>query len=796
MRRTIAGSFWTMVVLALLATLGTANGQAQIHFQDPLGDINNGRLPAASTPAIPHKVELIPPTAKPGEMVTLRVTVNPGEKAYTYSTSQEKNKGAATKIAITAGRGLEPVDDQFSANHKPKTVYEPLFGYDVEKYVKPVSWSRRFYIADNAQPADVSLTGELRYQICDERNCKPYKESFTVALGGAQTVENRYEYQIRPIRKVGQRQSPDNIAYRFRLTPENAKPGETVTLNISAKVDPAWHTFALIPGEQQPGKPTKITLETLEGLRPVGETFTPSKPYKAEKISIGDFSIEQNVHYGQINWTRKFTVLDSAESAGYGLRGTIDCQLCNEGTCLTPNPMSFALGTLWTVPVGGVPDDQTEFDEPVAAGPVAFDFKPPADTSSHGLVFYLISAFFGGMILNIMPCVLPVLAIKLLSFVQQAGEDRGRILALNVAYSVGVVGVFLILATLAVSIGLGWGGLFQNSEFNLVMACLVFAMGLSLLGVFEIPVPGFVGSAAGGQQQEGLLGAFLTGIFATLLATPCSGPFLGVTLGWSVQQSPTIVYLVWGTMGLGMAFPYLVFGLFPGAIKLLPKPGTWMVRFKELAGFVLMATVIFFVYFLEKTFVVPLLVMLLGIALGLWMLGSLYQTTSPPRHKNIVRVAAVSFIAIFCTVGYGMSQYKGSANELAWEGFSEERLLDSVANKKTVLVDFTADWCLTCKMVEKTALNTRRTKEFVEDNGVVTLYADYTNESAEIKAWLDKFDSESVPLTVIFPGNRPQEPILIRDLYSQSILLEKLQQAVELKTDSPVQTAGNPVTHQ
>ena len=133
-------------------------------------------------------------------------------------------------------------------------------------------------------------------------------------------------------------------------------------------------------------------------------------------------------------------------------------------------------------------------------------------------------AFLGGLILNVMPCVLPVIAIKVLSFVQQAGEDRGRIFLLNATYSLGVISVFMLLATLAAFFGTSWGGQFQSIEFLVAMSALVFVMGLSLLGVFEIPIPGFVGSSAGGHQ-EGLGGAFMTGIFATILATPCSGPF-------------------------------------------------------------------------------------------------------------------------------------------------------------------------------------------------------------------------------------------------------------------------------
>jgi thiol:disulfide interchange protein len=369
--------------------------------------------------------------------------------------------------------------------------------------------------------------------------------------------------------------------------------------------------------------------------------------------------------------------------------------------------------------------------------------------------------------------------IKILSFVKQAGESRGRIFALNLAYAAGVIGVFLALATLAVTLQKGWGELFQNSEFNLIMACLVFAMGLSLLGVFEIPVPGMVGSAAGAQTQQGLLGAFLTGILATLLATPCSGPFMGAALAWSVRETAGITFLIWGVMGIGMASPYLVFGAFPQALRWLPKPGAWMERFKEFSGFVLMGSVIFIITFLDQRYTIPLLIMLLGISVGLWMIGNLYDVNSHIRHKTLVRFTAVTLTVLICGVGFWLSRPASiEGGKLPWEPFTEARLNELRQQNKTVLIDFTADWCLSCKTNELVALNTPETLELVNKHDVVTLVADYTDPSDEIKIWLNKFDSVSVPLTVIFPGSRPNEPILIRDLFSQAMLLQQLEKAV------------------
>lgn len=291
-----------------------------------------------------------------------------------------------------------------------------------------------------------------------------------------------------------------------------------------------------------------------------------------------------------------------------------------------------------------------------------------------------------------MPCVLPVIAIKVLSFVQQAGESRSRILLLNLTYSLGVIAVFLLLASLAIlpnvvdlswffaKLGMDaskldrWGGLFQMTGFQVAMSCLVFAMGLSLLGVFEIPVPGMIGSAAGHQHQEGPLGAFLTGIFATLLATPCSGPFLGVTLGWSVKQPAHITYLVWSVMGLGMASPYVLLGFFPGWVKFLPRPGNWMVTFKEVCGFILMGTVIFLMSSLKANWILPLLILLLAIGFSLWMIGHLYTINSPGRRRWTVRTFAAIVSGLGCWMAMGLADEKPGVHELPWQAFDGVKL--------------------------------------------------------------------------------------------------------------------------
>jgi thiol:disulfide interchange protein len=472
-----------------------------------------------------------------------------------------------------------------------------------------------------------------------------------------------------------------------------------------------------------------------------------------------------------------------------------------DGTAVVPSDQGvFAAGD---VPLTSTAPAAT----PAVANAWADKIKPKrTDIAEGSLWWYLVNAFLGGIVLNFMPCVLPVIAIKVLGFANQAGESRGRVLVLNIAYSVGVIAVFVLLASLATLPGLisgwdsaiigintltgmsiptgnlDWGQLFQLPQFNVAMASIVFAMGLSLLGVFEIPVPGMVGNVQ--NHREGPMGAFLTGILATLLATPCTGPFMGAALSWSVTQSPAVIYAVWSTIGLGMAFPYILCGIFPKAVAWIPKPGMWMVRLKEFAGFVLMGTVVWIVSYLNITYVLPLLVILLGIAMSLWMISNLYNYSSTSRRKWTVRAfsAAIAVAAVYLasTTIFDVADDRARQNaedyiarsrlnidvpaapanraELEWVRFTGESLDSALSDGRTVFIDFTANWCNICKVNEAVVLNTEDTKQFFEELGVVAMKADMTNYSPELEEWKTKFGGSGLPHYVVISARDATNP--------------------------------------
>jgi thiol:disulfide interchange protein DsbD len=435
--------------------------------------------------------------------------------------------------------------------------------------------------------------------------------------------------------------------------------------------------------------------------------------------------------------------------------------------------------------------------------------------------------FVGGFILNFMPCVLPVIGLKILSFVQQSGQSRWRIFLLNLYYTLGLLAVFMVLAALAAlpQHGLGWGQLFSFVGFNVTLASVVFAMGLSFLGVWEIPVPGFVGGSKANKlaSQEGFTGAFSKGVVTTLLATPCSGPYLGSALLWGASQRPAMVFALFACIGLGMASPYLVIGAFPGLIRFLPKPGAWMDTFKQMMGFMLLATVIYILTFIPWSLVVPTVSLLGAIGTACWLIGrtpltaelseklqtwgmaaagltvatlmlfpgldrltggrvpvgSLSELMAGRYERDIERVMAER-LAKACKdeTKTGVVQHKEHApGELPWQPYSRAALVEATAAHKTVLVDFTADWCQTCKALEQFVLNTPETLRVIEANQVVTLQADWTHGSEEVTSMLETLGSKAIPVVAIFPADRPNQPIVLRNAYTRPTLLKALTEA-------------------
>jgi thiol:disulfide interchange protein len=266
---------------------------------------------------------------------------------------------------------------------------------------------------------------------------------------------------------------------------------------------------------------------------------------------------------------------------------------------------------------------------------------------------------------------------------------------------------------------------------------------------------------------------------------------LGPLFLYALSQTPPVAYTIYGCIGLGMGLPYLVIGAFPGLVRWLPKPGEWMETVKEVMGFVLLATVVYLFWAINPSYFVPTLGLLVAVWFGLWMVGRvpLYESTSKQLFAWARGIAAAAVLGWTAFALFGPASAAQKAEGLAWQPYSEPALQALQREGKTVMLDFTANWCLTCQYNTKFAIDTPKVKELVAKNGVVPMVADWTDQNAEIKAKLDELASRSIPLLAIYPAGRPGEVILLRDALVESQVLEALEKAGPSQS---ALTAGSP----
>ena len=520
------------------------------------------------------------------------------------------------------------------------------------------------------------------------------------------------------------------------VKPGVVNPGSTAQIFITITPLADYHIYPYADRDSQTfSKPTLIvTTKGFESGRPTTDAVIH------ETSSVQNLPPSQ-YHEGAVTWTVELTIPEDAEHGVKNLAGVIGYQACSTDLCDQPRAAEFvsklsvaSRSNSQIVPLSFRKSDyqvaaahaEQRFDaagrrkeHSIAVTPVADRSEKkqsmvkesgrdgtseqasvitdpsktaPLAQSSLGIFSILGSAFLAGLILNVMPCVLPVIGLKIMSFVTQAGESRARVFALNLWYSLGLMAIFMVLATMAVVLKLGWGEQFSSTTFNLVLVCVVYVFGLAMLGVWEIPIPGFVGTSKSldASEQEGAIGAFCKGALTTVLATPCTGPLLGPALTWAVKQPPLLTYTAFATVGLGMAFPYLLIGAFPQLISFLPKPGAWMNTFKQLMGFVLMGTVVFIFSFMDKQYLIEALALLVGLGMACWLIGKLPFSASLPEK---LRTWAISFAVVLLTaVTMFVVLPLLSSHELPWVEFDRKSLDQYRAEGHTLLVDFTADW--------------------------------------------------------------------------------------------------------
>ncbi len=385
--------------------------------------------------------------------------------------------------------------------------------------------------------------------------------------------------------------------------------------------------------------------------------------------------------------------------------------------------------------------------------------------------------FLGGLILNLMPCVFPVIGLKIMGFVQQAGADRrkvalhGMTFALGVLLSFGVLsGILFAAREAAGGSAIGWGYQLQNPWVVLGLMLLMFVLALNLFGVFEI---GTGATSIGGslQSKQGIAGSLFSGVLATLVATPCSAPFLGTAIGTAIALPAVQFFTAFAAMAIGLALPYLALSIFPNLVKLLPRPGAWMESFKQAMSFPLFATAGYLLWvYAGQIGLENLLSPIIGltlVAIAAWIQG---RWNLPHKSLRCRRLAGISAIVI-AVAGIWLAQ-PPKAQDLTWEPWSESRITELLAEQRPVYIDFTAQWCATCQVNKKRAY-TKEVVALMKQKRVAALKADKTNPNPEIEAALRKLGRSAIPVNVfIAPG---KEPVILPELLSPEDLLKLLK---------------------
>ena len=721
-------------------------------------------------------------TVAPGETVRLAVhlTQKPGWHTYWKSPG---DIGLPTDITWTVPAGAETTPYQYPVPHRYDVQGIISYGYDDQ-----VLYHTEVTLPDTLPSGTVTLGAHAKWLVC-EVMCIPGEAELSLPLAVAETAAppNAFAGII------------DHFAAQHP-TPPTAVEGFMVETALSASAvhpeEPFEAVFYLNPAG---GAPLEAPIEvaawpaftpivdgswmvsevavapTPDGgvvARIKGETF-PADPLPTTDRIGGLFQVKVN---GELVRTEV----------------TIPLPWVAPGAPVDPSTSPlFALAAGKSPAVaataGGPGPDAAAVDAGAAA---------PAEQS---FALMLLLALVGGAILNIMPCVLPVLTLKLYSVVGQQDITASDRRNAGLAYTGGVVASFLalalavILARTVFQLPVGWGFQFQYPEYVAALATIVFVFGLSLFGVFEVPAFG-ANQAASASAKEGLMGHFLTGVFTTLLATPCSAPFLGTGMGFAFGLPSAGVLLFFGVAGLGLASPFLLIAFVPALMRFLPKPGAWMETFKQLMGFTLVATTVWLVDvfggLVGPDGVTGFLVFLLAIGLGAWSFGRYGGPTESGQRQLAVFGGAVALTGI---VGWRYLDFaipEAAACETAatadhaslefgehvpWQPFTEARV-DELAGT-AVFIDFTADWCLTCKVNERTIIETEAVRSGMAAHGVVPLKADWTRRDETITRWLQRYGRAGVPFYLVVPADRSQAPIPLGEVITPESVLAAFEKA-------------------
>lgn len=766
-----------------------------------------GASAQASAPAAPKaKVSLVPfsTSIAPDQTIELgiRFELESGWHMYWQNSG---DAGSPPKVIWKLPEGITAGDIQFPA---PKKHVSPG---DIVTYIlkgEPVLLTT-LRAGKNLPASEAPIEAKVVTFVCAEQ-CIQEEMTVTLKLPVAASAADSKPANEDVLARA-KRALPKPTSKVVSIVPSVGSspigPGSKFLVDIKTAISKGYHIQSNTP--TMPSLiPAEVFMQRPDGVRFQRPSFPPPKMRK-DKL-LGELS-----EYGGEITIKVSAEIDSERKPGpLKLVGVFSYQACEDnGNCLPPESLGFSL------PLDVVAGAAKVESAPAAAGVAsAVQQTPPGSKASgteikpehagpaeandiesvlhrFGLAGLLVGCFLYGLFINATPCVLPLLSIKVLGFVQQAHESRKKTLVLGLAFGAGVMMFFIVLGLLA-STG---RNILQFPIAVIALGGVVLAMALSMLGVFTLHVPSSATNLDAMIVKEGPAASFAKGALAPVLGFACAGPLLAGIFGWATQQPPKVAILAFAFSGLGMASPYMLLGANPSWLGFLPRPGMWMITFERLMGFLLLAMVVWLVHPLtDQIGVVGLeltLVIYVIVAMACWLLGKI-QITMPSIQRWKYRAAAMVLVLGSSTLVYGwvyplnkavedtkiarierLTCNVPAAEHIAWKPWSPIAVEEAVASGKLAFVDFTAAYCTVCKVNKYKAIDTPEVRTFLSDPNVVAFQGDFTNGDDEISAMLKRFSRAGVPLNLIYPPGNPERPILLKTDLEKEYLLAKLSEA-------------------
>ncbi|MFN2375229.1 MAG: protein-disulfide reductase DsbD family protein [Candidatus Binatia bacterium] len=714
-------------------------------------------------------------TIRPGEPFTVGVALRPAPGWHTYW-QNPGDSGYPTTVEWTLPAGLKSGDLEWP--HPVRLGMPPLVTYGYEGDV--LLLARLEAPASLRAGSHVDLVAKTRFLSCREDACIPGKAALSLRIAVENTPPHRDSRWSEafdaararlPRRLEGWRATAAEQEGRIRI--EVVAPGFARPSTTGIQVYPM--TANILDASAQ----TSVTA-TEAGFvieAPCDEKAEPlPETLGLVLVAEGGWDAAGGVHALRVDAQRiggppaaAGVVGDSKAEIGAGgavASAELDAAAASPEAVRTAEP---AVGGTNSLPASALPGSA------VVAG-VTF-------WVAIGL------AFLGGLVLNLMPCVFPVLSLKVLGFLHVAHHEAALVRRHGYAFAAGVLVSFWVLAGLLIALraaggALGWGFQLQEPLFVAAIAALLTAMALNLFGVFEFgsSLSGAVGRF---DSESGYRGSFLSGVVATVLATPCSAPFMGTAIGFALAQPAIVSLAVFTSLGAGMAAPYLVLSCVPALLRRLPRPGPWMETFRQLMAFPLLATVAWLVWVFGQQAgndgVLRLMLALLLGSMGAWALGRFRDGHAhffARAFGGACIVGAVLLVALAASPSPTSSMADTvHADGVEWLAWDPEAIPRHRSEGRVVFVDFTADWCLSCKVNERVALTGEEFAESIRAHSAIVMKADWTRADPRITEALAAFGRSGVPLYVVYPRDPAREPIVLPQLLTPAIVRAALDSA-------------------